>query len=58
MSKPDVASALDFAARLRPPGEAVENGEAWQAFVDAIADAGRVVTAAHVPCSPVDRAEG
>ena len=58
MSKPDVASAADFAARLRPPGPAVENGEAWQAFVDAIADAGRVVTAAHVPCSPVDRAEG
>ena len=43
---------------LGAPGEPLLNGATWNAFCDALRDAGEVVLAEHAPASPLDRAEG
>ena len=43
---------------LGEPGDPLVRGETWNAFCDALRDAGEVVLAEHAPGSPTDRAEG
>jgi len=51
-------SSRDFVSSLGAPGDSIVTGETWNAFAEAIRDAGKVVLAEHVPGAPTDRAEG
>jgi hypothetical protein len=48
----------DFVSPLGTMGESIITGDTWNAFADAIRDAGKVVIAEHAPGSATDRAEG
>jgi hypothetical protein len=51
-------TTVRFQPHFGPRGDSLVSGDTWNAFADAIRDAGKVVLAEHAPASREDRAEG